>query len=81
MRWPNFGGKPRGCCDRCGFEYPLATLKKEQRWAGDKLVSNGFRVCPTCMDIPHPQDRVRRRVYDDPKPVDDARPPIEEFLS
>lgn len=33
-------------CDRCGFQYPYLTLKKE--W-------NGFKTCIECWEPKHPQ--------------------------
>ena len=41
---------PKGICDRCGFEYDLAQLKKE--WTG-------YMVCRDCFDHRHPQEAVR----------------------
>lgn len=38
---------PKGICQRCGFEYPLAKLRKE--WTG-------LRVCPKDFD-PRPAER------------------------
>jgi len=36
----------RALCDRCAFEYPLHSLKKE--W-------NGLKTCPECFETKHPQ--------------------------
>jgi ribosome-binding protein aMBF1 (putative translation factor) len=53
----------RGICDRCGFEYPLVTLRKE--WTG-------LKVCRECYDIRHPQEFVRGKA--DKQAVADPRP-------
>lgn len=39
-------GKVKSVCDRCGFEYPLASLRKE--WTG-------LMVCPKDYDPKPPQ--------------------------
>jgi hypothetical protein len=57
------GGNPRGICDRCGFERPLAALRKE--WTG-------LRVCNSCWEPRHPQDFVRG--VPDHQSVPDPRP-------
>jgi hypothetical protein len=62
-----------GVCDRGGEVRKLSELLWEMRWAGDRLVRNGFRCCAHHIDAPHPQDR-KRPVYGDPQPVPNPRP-------
>lgn len=42
-------------CDRCGFQIPYLSLKKE--WTG-------FKVCSTCYETKHPQLEPKRNVAD-----------------
>lgn len=46
-----------GICDRCGFRYPLHDLKFEMISAkgAPENKPSGLRVCPECLDKPHPQ--------------------------
>ena len=46
-----------GICDRCGFRYPLHDLKFEMISAkgAPENKPSGLRVCPQCLDKPHPQ--------------------------
>jgi len=65
----------RGVCDRCGFWYPLSTLKKE--W-------NGLMVClEECYEVKHPQ-LFPIHLTTDPEALKDARPdrvePYEIYL-
>ena len=49
-------------------------------WAGMGLIDTGFRVCPRCLDVPNPNERVLI-LPPDPAPVFDALPnafPMEE---
>lgn len=69
-----FAPQPPGCCDRCGFKYPLARLDYQMAWAGDSLINTHLRVCPTCMDRPQPNGRRTVYVGGDPKPLRDPRP-------
>lgn len=57
-------GKVRGICDRCGFEYPLSTLKKE--WTG-------LMVCPSDFDI-RPPELSSPRVTAEGVPKPNSRP-------
>jgi hypothetical protein len=66
-----------GRCDRSGRIFKRSELVAEMRWAGDRLVATGFLIHPSYLDVPHPQDRLRRLVAD-PKPVSDPRPDIEQ---
>jgi len=54
---------PNGICDRCGFRFKLAALRKE--WTG-------LKVCSGCFDHRNPQDFVRgvpdRQAVRDPRP-------------
>ncbi len=67
-----------GRCDRSGRIFKRRDLVEEMRWAGDRLVPTGFLVHPRYLDVPHPQDRLRRLVPD-PRPVSDPRPDIEQL--
>lgn len=53
----------RGICDRCGFEFPLNSLRKE--WTG-------MLVCSRDYDPRHPQDHVKgvpdRQALHNPRP-------------
>lgn len=53
----------RGICQRCGFERPLISLRRE--WTG-------LKVCRECWDPRHPLDFVRgipdRQAVRDPAP-------------
>lgn len=72
MSSPEFaGGKHAfGFCDRCGFRYPLHSLK----WEFEDKKMNGLRVCSPCLDPDHPQLQLGRfRVYD-PQALRDPRP-------
>jgi hypothetical protein len=58
-----------GFCDRCGFRYPLADLRRET--INENLVN--IRTCPRCHDEDHPQYRVGRRDYHDPQALRNPR--------
>ena len=48
------GKKSKALCDRCGLKYDYDQLKEQ-------VVNrrpNGLRVCPSCLDVDHPQRRV-----------------------
>ena len=63
-----------GFCDRCGFRYPLASLK----WEFEDKKRNGLRVCGDCLDPDHPQLQLGRfRVYD-PQTLRDPRPDLSQ---
>jgi hypothetical protein len=63
-------GGPYGICDRCGFKYRLAKLRKE--WTG-------LMVCPADWD-PKPADLKPPRFGPEGLPARDARPePPEVF--
>lgn len=65
-----------GVCDRGGEVRPLTELKREMRWAGNRMVETGWLVCAHHMDAPHPQDRTLL-LPADPKPVRNPRPFID----
>ena len=44
-------GAVRAICDRCGFEYPLAELKKE--WTGLMVCSSDYDVRPPELSAPN----------------------------
>ena len=51
-------------CDRCGFEYPYSSIKKE--WTGS-------RVCSSCYEPKHPQLEPKRNISD-PQGLRNSRP-------
>lgn len=59
-----------GICDRCGFRYPLKTLKAES--VAGRLKKN--RVCPSCFDVDHPQNFIGRVRVFDPQGLQAPRP-------
>lgn len=61
-------------CDRCGFLYPLASLKEQTKWAGTSVVGTGLLVCPRDLDAL--QQNGFRTIYigPEPKPLRNARP-------
>lgn len=61
---------PPGICDRCGAKYRLDELKYEVQ----DSVKTGYRVCPDCFDSDHPQYKVGRKTYNDPRNLKDPRP-------
>jgi hypothetical protein len=65
-----------GVCDRGGEVRRHAELKREMRWAGNRLVPTGFLVCAQHMDMPHPLDRVML-LRPDPVPITDPRPMLD----
>jgi hypothetical protein len=71
------GKKAFGFCDRCGFRYDLAELRREV--VNQSLVN--IRTCPKCWDEDHPQYRVGRRNYDDAQGLRDPRPDNSECES
>lgn len=52
-------------CDRCGFVFPYADLRRE--WTG-------LRVCADCFDPKHPSLTPKRHDLSDPKPLRNPRP-------
>ena len=63
------GKRAIGVCDRCGFHYPLKTLKK--------LTVNGnqinTKVCTECWEPDHPQNALGRYPVRDPQAIRDPR--------
>lgn len=55
---------PNAICDRCGFQRPLSSLRKE--WSG-------FMVCGPCYD-PRPPQLDPPKVYPEGLPWPNARP-------
>lgn len=69
-----YAPEPVGCCDRCGFLYPLAALREQMRWAGTAVVGTGLLVCPRDLDVLQ-QNGVRTIHFGpEPKPLRNARP-------
>ena len=63
------GGRIPGCCERCGFRYPLSELKSEVERGKDKANA----VCPACWDDDHPQNWVGSRPVADKQSVRSAQ--------
>lgn len=57
-------------CDRCGFRYPLKSLK----CLTIKLNKTNIKVCPECFEQDHPQLMVGMYPVDDPQALRDPRP-------
>lgn len=66
--------EPTGCCDRCGFLYPLASLAWQYEWAGPRMFNRKIRVCPRDLDVPQENGRRTIIIGPDPKPLKDPRP-------
>ena len=62
-KWPYKPGDSLAICDQCGFRFYLSQLRKDK---------DGFMVCKTCYDPPHPQDSIR--VRPERNTIQDARP-------
>ena len=62
--------KALAICDRCGLTYKLRQLKI--------LVVRGretnIKVCPTCYDSDHPQNKLGEFPVDDPQAIRNPRP-------
>lgn len=65
-----------GVCDRCGMLYNLQALKFQFDYRGMQLQSTGFKVCPSCTDIPSPQ---RRPIVLPPDPVPLRNPRVQDY--
>jgi len=62
-----------GTCDRCGFNYNLASLNWQYDWRGATLQNLRLLVCDTCLDEPSPWFR-SIVLPPDPSPIINARP-------
>jgi hypothetical protein len=66
------GKKALAICDRCGLQYKLRQLKI--------LVVRGretnIKVCPTCYDPDHPQNKLGEFPVDDPQAIRNPRPDV-----
>jgi len=63
----------KGCCDRCGFWYPLSGLQRQFQWAGANLFDTGYLVCKRDLDTPFEQYKVLI-LPPDPIPRTNPRP-------
>lgn len=61
-----------GTCDRCGFDFPLRTLKQESIMG--RL--QGMRVCRSCWDVDHPQNFLGKVKVFDPQGLKNPRPDL-----
>jgi hypothetical protein len=59
-----------GVCDRCYQKYPLKELKAE---IYDSR-RNGLLVCSTCLDVDHPQLKLKNLRVQDPQGLKNPRP-------
>ena len=57
-------------CDRCGFRYKLKELKDTT--VNDK--QTGLKVCPSCWEGDHPQNKQGKYPVNDPQAVENPRP-------
>jgi len=57
-------------CDRCGQRYPYEKLKPQI----ENRRQNGMRVCPTCLDVDHPQLQLGSQKVHDPQALRHPRP-------
>jgi hypothetical protein len=60
---------PKGVCQRCGLEYPLARLKKE--WTGLRVCSDDFDPRPAELKAPKykPEGLILPNASPEPEPV------------
>lgn len=63
------GRKALGICDRCGFRYKLKELVNLT--INDQRVS--LKVCPTCWEPDHPQNKLGKYPVYDPQAIRDPR--------
>lgn len=49
-RWDYRPGDCLAICDTCGFRFFLSELRKDK---------DGFMVCTSCYDPPHPQESIK----------------------
>lgn len=64
------GKKSKALCDRCGLKYDYDQLKEQ-------VVNrrpSGLRVCPSCLDVDHPQHRVGEAKISDAQALRHPRP-------
>ena len=59
-----------GCCDVCGFQYKLLSLKPQIV----KQKPTGLLVCNDCLDIDHEQLMLGSFPVDDPQALQNPRP-------
>lgn len=64
------GRRSFGFCDRCGFRYKLAQLKK----LTIKTQNVNIKVCPECWEADHPQLQLGMYPVQDPQAIEDPRP-------
>lgn len=65
--------RPLGRCDRCSFIYHLDELQWQYDYRGMQLQNLNILVCPTCLDVPNPQQKPII-LPPDPVSVINARP-------
>lgn len=63
-------------CDRCGCRAKYTELR-DQVING---IKSGWRVCPDCLDVDHPQLRLNRIRINDPQALRFPRPEIDKDL-
>ena len=65
-------------CDQGGEIRKRSELMREMEWRGGRLVWNGFWVCRHHMDKPNPQIGGPFVLHQDPVPVKEPRPDIDD---
>lgn len=64
-------------CDRCGQRFKLKKLKEQIV----KTKPTGLLVCPSCLDIDHPQLKLGMFPIDDPQALRRPRPDVGKMES
>jgi len=64
------GKKANAICDRCGLTYKYSNLHFEI----ENGKRNGLKVCSSCLDQDHPQNKLGREKVVDPQALKDPRP-------
>ena len=64
------GKRSVALCDRCGQRYPYEKLKPQI----ENRRQNGMRVCPSCLDVDHPQLQLGSQKVHDPQALRFPRP-------
>jgi len=57
-------------CDRCGQQYKLKKLKSEVIRGRE----TNMKVCPSCFDPDHPQNKLGDIIIEDPQAIRNPRP-------
>ena len=68
------GTRSLGICDRCGFRFPLNSLRGESV----RGIKRPSLVCSSCYDPDHPQNFQGARPVYDPQALRKSRPDVKE---